>query len=135
RLFRRPVLGELAMGSINRRLIGRALRRGGTTATAWSDAELDTVWEDFDQGTQRATLRLVRDASPERPEAAGAGLGRLPQPALVLWGEDDPWLPPAHARAYAERLPGGELELVPGAGHWPWRDEPRVVDRVAAFLG
>ena len=37
------------------------------------------------------------------------------------------------ARAYADVL-GAELELVDGAGHWPWLDKPEVVDLVADFL-
>lgn len=67
--------------------------------------------------------------------AAGTRLGQLSCPALVLWGTEDPYLGVEHGRAYAERLPGAELELVEGAGHWPWIDRPELVDRVADFLG
>jgi pimeloyl-ACP methyl ester carboxylesterase len=57
-------------------------------------------------------------------------------PALVVWGEEDPYLPPRFADAYAAAL-GGPVEVlrVPGAGHWPWIDRPDVVDRVTTFLG
>jgi pimeloyl-ACP methyl ester carboxylesterase len=52
----------------------------------------------------------------------------------VLWGEADPWYPPAVADAYAVRLPGATVERIAGAGHWPWLDQPEVVDRVASLL-
>jgi pimeloyl-ACP methyl ester carboxylesterase len=55
------------------------------------------------------------------------------RPAIV-WGEADPWYPPALADAYAARLPGATVEPIAGAGHWPWLDRPEVVDRVAALL-
>jgi pimeloyl-ACP methyl ester carboxylesterase len=29
---------------------------------------------------------------------------------------------------------GGEVEVVDGAGHWPWIDKPEVVERVCGFL-
>ena len=37
-------------------------------------------------------------------------------------------------RLYAERLPNAAYEGVPGAGHWPWIDQPDLVERVLAFL-
>jgi len=44
-------------------------------------------------------------------------LSELDVPALVIWGEEDPAISHAHARALAEGLPQGGLEVVAGAGH------------------
>ena len=74
RLWRRRVLGELAMGSVNRSLLARHLRHGCVREDAWSQERVAAVWEQFDQGTQRAILRLHRDAGEPRLAAAGAGL-------------------------------------------------------------
>ena len=62
-------------------------------------------------------------------------LGDVGAPALVVWGERDPYLPKSFANAYAEAL-GGEarVEVVEGAGHWPWLDRPEVVDLISEFL-
>ncbi|MGI8411239.1 MAG: alpha/beta fold hydrolase [Solirubrobacteraceae bacterium] len=133
-LARRPVLGELVVGSVNRWLLARALRHGAVRPDAWSDERVDAVWEQFDQGTQRALLRLHRCGDPRRLAAAGADLGALDMPALVLWGERDPWLDPGFADAYGERLPRARVTRIADAGHWPWLDQPQVIDEVAAFL-
>jgi pimeloyl-ACP methyl ester carboxylesterase len=120
-------LGELVMGAIPKRLLARELRRGSVRADAWPDARINAVWDQFDQGTQRAILRLVRSAADDV----------APHPhndAVVLWGEADPWYPPAVADAYAALLPGATVERIAGAGHWPWLDRPEVVDRVASLL-
>jgi pimeloyl-ACP methyl ester carboxylesterase len=134
RLWRRPLLGELAMGSISRRMLARWLRGGSVREDAWTQARLRAVWDQFDHGTQRAILRLHRDGDPTRLAAAGLGLEELDMPALVLWGARDPWLGPELARRYAERLPRAEVEVIEDAGHWPWLDRPELVERVAAFL-
>ena len=130
RLWRRPLVGELVMGATTKWLLARALRRGGR----FDGAAIDTIWRQFDQGTQRAILRLHRAADEGRLVEAGAHLDALPVPALVIWGERDPWLPPDLARSYTERLPEAELELVAEGGHWPWQDDVTIVERVARFL-
>ncbi|HXD63649.1 MAG TPA: alpha/beta hydrolase [Solirubrobacteraceae bacterium] len=133
RWWRRPGIGELLMGSVNRWWLARILRTGSVTPEAWPDARVDTVWDHFDQGTQRAILRLHRSVDAATLAASGADLGRLAQPALVVWGEQDPWLPASFAEAYAQRLPHATVERVAGAGHWPWLDVPALAERLAGF--
>ncbi len=135
RLWRRPLVGELVMGSTTRWLLARALRRGCVSPDAWPAERIAAVWDQFDQGTQRAILRLHRSADEQRLAVTGAGcLPALDAPALVIWGDRDPWLPGELAVAYASRLPHATAERIPDAGHWPWLDQPEVVERVAAFL-
>lgn len=131
----RPGIGELVMGSVTRRRLARLLRAGAAHPGAWTEARIDAVWAQFDQGTQRAILRVARSIDPAELAGAGAGLAALDVPTLVVWGERDPWLDPRFGRAYAERLPDARLELVTGAGHWPWLEAPDVVALVTAFLG
>ena len=99
------------------------------------DAWLDETLAHFDQGTQRAILRLYRSSPPDRLAAAGRDLGRLTCPALVVWGEHDPYIPPRFAAAYAQALGGpAEVLSLPDAGHWPWLDRPDLVETIGAFL-
>ncbi|HEY5189156.1 MAG TPA: alpha/beta hydrolase [Solirubrobacteraceae bacterium] len=130
----RPGLGELWMGAVTRRSLTRLLRRAAVSPDTWSDERADAIWRQFDQGTQRAFLRLHRSIDPAGLAAAGAGLAQLEIPTLIVWGERDPWVAPTFADAYAQRLPRVEVQRVPDAGHWPWRDQPAVLERIAAFL-
>jgi pimeloyl-ACP methyl ester carboxylesterase len=50
-------------------------------------------------------------------------LSELRVPTLVLHGDEDPAVPVANARMLADRIPGSELEIVPGAGHMLLFDE------------
>ena len=58
-----------------------------------------------------------------------AVLGSITNPVAFLWGEADPMGGAAIARTFVARVPGATLELLPGAGHAPWIDDP---DHVAA---
>jgi pimeloyl-ACP methyl ester carboxylesterase len=136
RRWRRPLIGELAMGFTSKWVARRYLREATTAPGGMPDDFVESFWPDFDHGTQRAILKLYRSAPEDVLARAGERLGDLRCPALVLWGEADPYIPPSFARAYADALGGpAEHELLEGAGHWPWIDRPDVIDRVAAFLG
>jgi pimeloyl-ACP methyl ester carboxylesterase len=133
RIWRTPILGELAMGSVSRRRIVRALR--DRTGAPPPDALVDQIVADFDQGTQRAMLRLYRSGSPAALARAGVGLSDLECPALIVWGDRDPFIPSSFAEAYGHAL-GGPTEIAhfADAGHWPWHDDDRVVDRIVGFV-
>lgn len=130
----RPVLGELWMGAVNQRHLARLLRSGAASPDAWSDDRVKAIWDQFDQGTQRAFLRLHRSIDAAGLAAAGSELQRVTAPALVMTGERDPWVAPAFANTCATRLPNATLQVIPGAGHWPWLDQPSALDQIAAFL-
>ncbi|MGI8438704.1 MAG: alpha/beta fold hydrolase [Thermoleophilaceae bacterium] len=135
RIWRRRGLGELAMGATTRRVLSALTREATTRPGPMPEEFLAYVWEAFDQGTQRAILRLYRSAPSEVLAEAGRRLGDVRCPALVLWGEEDPYIDTAFADAYARALGGpARLDLVAGASHWPWIDRPEVLDTVAGFL-
>jgi pimeloyl-ACP methyl ester carboxylesterase len=134
RLWRTPVLGELAMGLTTKSIARRLAREARPDGKPLPDATIDSIWAHFDQGTQRAILKLYRGAPPSLLEEAGARLGLVDAPALVIWGEQDPYIPTGFGELYAQTLPAAKLELLADAGHWPWLDRPDVIDMTANFL-
>jgi len=138
RLWRTPLIGELVMGATTRWVLRFSTREARPSREPMPEAWLDSVFDHFDQGTQRAILRLYRSSPPEVLAGAGGRLGALDMPALVLWGAADPYIPARFARAYAEAIGGpahpAELVELHDAGHWPWLDRPDAIDTVADFL-
>jgi pimeloyl-ACP methyl ester carboxylesterase len=132
--WRAPVLGELAMGTTTRFVLRQLSRESNATPGPMPEAWLDSVLAHFDQGTQRAILRLYRSSPPEVLAAAGRDLGRLDGGALVAWGTRDPYIPARFAADYAKALPNAELLELADAGHWPWLDRPDMIERIAGFL-
>ena len=134
RLVRMPLAGPIAVGFATKRVLRRVSRRttagrGPLPASLVADAA-----ECFDLGTERATLKLLRSADPDVLARAGAKLGAISAPALVLWGQDDPWIPARFGSGYAAALGDATLEPVEQAGHWPWIDRPEVGERMVEFL-
>ena len=135
RVWRSPVAGELFMGSTSRWGVKQLTRDANATPGPMPDEWLDDTLAHFDQGTQRAILRLYRSSPPDKLAAAGESLSLVTCPALVVWGEQDPYIPPSFADAYAQALGGSpQLLRLPDAGHWPWLDRPDLVETIATFL-
>lgn len=134
RIWRAPLLGEIAMGLTSRSIALRLAREARAGGQPLPDATFDSIWDHFDHGTQRAILKLYRGAPPKQLEEAGERFELLTAPTLVIWGEQDPYIPASFGELYAKTLPDARLELLPDAGHWPWLDRPDVIEMTANFL-
>jgi pimeloyl-ACP methyl ester carboxylesterase len=134
RIWRRRGLGEFANATSTKSGMALIMRQTRGDRSAMPAEFMDMIWRYWDRGTKRATLALYRDADPNRLATAGEDLDRLSCPALVLWGDRDLLLPAKFGHDFAEVLPQSELEIVAGAGHWPWIDDQRVIDRVVGFV-
>jgi pimeloyl-ACP methyl ester carboxylesterase len=134
RIWRTPVLGELAMGATTRLTLRLATRESNVSPGPLPKEWIDSVLAHLDQGTQRAILRLYRSSPPAVLAKAGERLDALAMPALVVWGARDPYIPARFARDYARALPHAELLELPDAGHWWWLDRPDAIQQVVEFL-
>ncbi len=134
RLWRRRGVGEAVLKGTTRPGLALLLRQRRGGAGPAHPGLLDVIERARGPHTDAAILRLYRSADEPRLALAGRHLARLTCPALVVWGDRDPYLPPRFGPAYAAALPGARLREVAGAGHWPWLDRPELVDEVVAFL-
>lgn len=57
-------------------------------------------------------------------------LAALDIPVLVIWGEEDPWLPPALAERLGDVLPGATVALLPGCSHFVTEDAGPTVEQL-----
>ncbi|MFF1547934.1 alpha/beta fold hydrolase [Streptomyces sp. NPDC058291] len=69
------------------------------------------------------------------PPALRTALAEVKAPVLVLAGELDGGPRPDRARLVADAFPNAAFAVQPGAGHYPWRDDPgRFAGRIRDFL-
>jgi pimeloyl-ACP methyl ester carboxylesterase len=85
---------------------------------------------------QPAFYRQIAHADQRHTEEIEPLYGRIAAPTLVVWGEDDLWIPVERGRELARRIHGARLELLPGAGHLVQEERPEeLVRMLAAHLG
>ena len=101
--------------------------RWDAAAQAYDAAEKDQTNED-------AAEAFGADGAFD-PAATRAGLADLPPPVLVIGGSLDLQRPPAVTAEYAALFANSRLVVQPGAGHFPWLDDPgQFVPAVTEFL-
>jgi pimeloyl-ACP methyl ester carboxylesterase len=62
-------------------------------------------------------------------------LRRIVAPTLIVWGEEDTFLPPAYGEAYAQLIPGATLRTIPQCGHLvPFEQTELFTQHVTQFL-
>lgn len=84
---------------------------------------------------QAAYLHHVAQFDERHTTEFEAALPELDLPVLLLWGERDAWLDVAIAHRLVQQIPGADLRIVPGAGHFCMEDEPEAVtDALAEFF-
>jgi len=65
-----------------------------------------------------------------------AELADIEQPTLLVYGTADPVGTAEIWRRVVDAMPRAELQLVDGAGHMPWLDDPSAVaDAITRFIG
>jgi pimeloyl-ACP methyl ester carboxylesterase len=81
------------------------------------------------------TVRSVIDPNGQRVSAADRLYLTRDIPSLIVWGDRDRIIPVSHADMAHELMPGSRLEIFPGAGHFPFNDDPvRFVDVLEDFI-
>jgi pimeloyl-ACP methyl ester carboxylesterase len=118
--------------------IGGALRSVGLRA----GPDLQEMWKGFsslgDAEARQAfiyTLRGIVDPGGQRVSARDRLYLAQTVPTMIIWGERDPIIPVVHGYAAHEDLPHSRLEVIEGAGHFPYRHDPRrFADLLSDFV-
>ncbi|MFP4476436.1 MAG: alpha/beta fold hydrolase [Desulfatibacillaceae bacterium] len=131
RVWRTPVMGEVAMAVWNRPLIFWQMRRGSAKVP---DHHVRFMYIGVSRDMRKNVLRLYRESDPAKFESWERRYLEVAarKPVQVIWGERDPYIP---AR-FAHRLGAREVRLYPEYGHWISVEAPDIVARhILEFCG
>jgi haloalkane dehalogenase len=131
--MRTPIQGEALVDSLSRDGFATLLE---AASSAFDEQALDEYWKAFTSADRRrGMLDLYRSFDLDELKPYQARLAALEVPALILWGQQDEFLPLDYATRFAEQLPGSKLALLEGVRHFLFEDEPeRCAQEVIDFL-
>ena len=131
--LRTPDTGEQMLGALTRESFGQLL---ASLSGGFDEESADEYWRSLGTSEgQAAILEMYRSGDFEKLAPHEGALGRLGVPALILWGENDEFAPVGGSHRLHREIPGSELEIVEGAGHFLYADAPdRCVAAITRFL-
>ena len=134
--FRLPWLPELTIRAGDFALVRRILRVAPARPGTFSEEEIDRYVAALSQpGALTAALNYYRALA--RPGGIGLreNLRPIVAPALVIWGERDPYLRPELADPARRWVPAAAVRRFAELGHWPHLEDPATVNAaLLAFL-
>jgi pimeloyl-ACP methyl ester carboxylesterase len=106
----------------------------GASHRTLSDAELEPYvapW--LGEIGQAAFYRQIAQTQQKYTDEVEGRYGELRCATLILWGEEDQWIPIERGRRLRRLIPAARWRSVPAAGHLVQEDAPEAI--VAALLG
>jgi pimeloyl-ACP methyl ester carboxylesterase len=130
KLLHVPVLGEIAMATVGKRMMISGLSRD-----FHAPEQLPALVRQYTEqmrypGFLRALLSTIRYGPVQTMADAYARVGRHPRPVLLVWGENDKTVPFAINGQVRAALPRAEFHAIEGAGHVPHLEQPDLVNRI-----
>jgi len=118
-----------------------AFYRSAMLPVLFGDAWLERNHDRLEEVAQAVADRQVTEVSLAMIEAcirygfSDAQLATIRQPALVIAGDEDGFIPVCHLKEDAARLPSAQFHVIAGSGHFPQRERPEIyTGLLVAFL-
>ncbi len=117
RLAQTPVINRLMAQITPRSMIESSFAEMVSNRHIMTPEVVDRYWELLRYPGNRAAT--IRRFSQPRSAFAAEQVASLDQPALIIWGAEDPLIPLDSGRWYDEYLPNSQLAVHPEIGHLP----------------
>ena len=131
--MRTPGQGEALVDSLSREGFATLLE---AASSEFDEDALDEYWKAFTTAEgRRGMLELYRSFDLDELKPYQRKLAALGVPTLILWGQQDEFLPVDYASRFAREIPNSKLVLLEGVRHFLFEDEPeRCAQEVVDFL-
>jgi pimeloyl-ACP methyl ester carboxylesterase len=134
-LLRHPVPRALLIDLDSTGLVRDGLR-SAFVDPAFADEPMVERYVELGRAPGHREILIQLSDRDARSDATKDKLAAVRVPTLVLQGAQDRLVPAAHARLFAEAIPGAELVVWEDDGHIPMEEHPdRSATAVATFLG
>lgn len=134
--FQLPLLPELSLSAFKFAALDRLMRTDPVHRDAFTEEDIRRYKRALGQpGALTAAINYYRAAVRRNPTELLRDPGRIEQPVLLIWGEQDRALGVQLTEGLEQWAPNIRVERIPDASHWVQNDAPaRVNELMLGFL-
>lgn len=126
-LLQVPLLGELLMATVGRRVLVNGLTRDFHMPEKLPALARQYLVQMQYQGFMRALLSTIRHGPLQSMAPAYERVGARTLPVLLVWGKEDTTVPFALSERVRAMMPRATFHAIDGAGHVPHLERPALV--------
>jgi pimeloyl-ACP methyl ester carboxylesterase len=132
KLINNPILAPLLTKISVRSLVEKNLKEVQYDDSRITDELIDRYYHmSLREGNRRALVARAKGTRRNRTDQ----LSNLEEPTLLMWGEEDPWIPMASAHKFDDAIPNSRIISYEKVGHIPMEEKPVISAKDAiAFL-
>jgi pimeloyl-ACP methyl ester carboxylesterase len=127
-----PILAQIFLKCTPKFLFAMNLKQVYADESKITEKTLDRYYElMLREGNRKATIdRLMM------PKGMSVDFDRLIMPTLILWGENDTWIPVSQGHLFEKLIKGSKMIVFSNTGHVPMEEIPaESVGAYLSFLG
>lgn len=127
-LLRVPLVGEVLMATVGRRVMINGLARDFPMPEKLPALARQYLTQMQYRGFMRALLSTIRHGPLASMAPAYRRVGARSLPVLLVWGKEDTTVPFALSERVRSAMPRAEFHAIEGAGHVPHLEQPALVN-------
>ena len=77
-------------------------------------------------GSYDSHIAVAKQVVPVNHNSIIEKIRTISIPTLIIWGEQDPVIPVAHAHRLHREIPNSRLEIIPECGHLPHEEKSQL---------
>ncbi len=128
--------GKLAIPFFSRDLVHQTIKKIYCDPEKITEDQIDAYWLPYQmEGGREAVVNILRSFDQDFLQQLRQSYAKMKMPILLVWGEQDAWIPVSHLARLLEDFPHAEQVIIPFCGHAPQEETPDEVNpRLTQFL-
>ncbi|MFT5617347.1 MAG: pimeloyl-ACP methyl ester carboxylesterase [Arenicella sp.] len=123
KMARTPFVGRVIKYVIRKNILEKFLRQVYFDQEKVTEELLERYYDLFSrEGNPEAFLSLVNGKFKDNTSK----LKNIKTPTLIIWGENDEWIPVEYAYKFHKKIPNSKLVIYENVGHIPMEEAPKM---------
>ncbi len=122
-------LGKMMIPFFTRNLVHQTMKKIYHDPAKITEDLLDAYWLPYQmEGGREAAIKILNSFDPASLTELSQSYPDMQMPILLLWGEDDRWIPLSHLLALQDVFPHAQSATISHSGHTPQEETPEQVN-------
>ncbi len=130
------IFGKLMIPFFSRNLVHQTIKKIYYDPEKITEDLIDAYWLPYQmEGGREATIDILHSFDPDLLQQLRQSYAKMEMPILLVWGEQDEWIPLSHLAHLLKDFSHVEQVTIPFCGHAPQEEKPDEVNpQITQFL-